>query len=120
MNAGQHINSTYRDYGAAVMYEAGKLIAIGGGDPPVNTAELVNLNVGTTWTSTSSMQYARRQFNALALADGKVLVVGGTNAPGFNTESGSIYTPELWNPATGSWTAMADMTIPRTYHAWSR
>jgi PKD repeat protein len=117
VNAGQHINSTFRDYGTAVVYAPGKLIALGGGDPPVNTAELVDLNVGTTWTSTSSMQFARRQLNALVLADGKVLVVGGTNAAGFNTESGSILTPELWNPATGSWATMSDMTIPRTYHS---
>ena len=117
LNAGQHINGTYRDYGTAVVYAPGKLIALGGGDPPVNTAELVDLNVGPTWTSTASMQFARRQLNALVLADGKVLVVGGTNAPGFNTESGSIYTPELWDPTTGSWTAMSNMTIPRTYHS---
>ena len=117
INAGQHINSTYRDYGTAVVYAPGKLIALGGGDPPVKTAELVDLNVGPTWTSTASMQFARRQLNALVLADGKVLVVGGTSAPGFNTESGSILTPELWDPDTGSWTAMSDMAIPRTYHS---
>jgi len=117
-NAGQHINSTFRDYGTAVVYEPGKLIALGGGSqPPVNTAELVDLNVGTTWRSTASMQFARRQLNALVLADGKVLVVGGTSAPGFNTESGSVLTPELWDPTTESWTAMSDMAIPRTYHS---
>ncbi len=117
VNAGMHINSTFRDYGTGVVYAPGKIIAIGGGDPPVNTAELVDLNVGTTWTSTSSMKFARRQLNALVLADGKVLVVGGTNGSGFNNEAASILTPELWDPATGSWTSMMDMTIPRTYHS---
>jgi PKD repeat protein len=117
VDAGKHIASTFRDYGTDVVYAPGKIIAIGGGDPPVNTAELVDLNVGTTWTSTASMKFARRQLNALVLADGKVLVVGGTNGPGFNNEAASILTPELWDPATGGWTSMSDMTIPRTYHS---
>ncbi len=117
VNASQHVNSTFRDYGTGVVYAPGKIIAIGGGDPPVNTAELVDLNAGTTWTSTASMQYARRQLNALVLADGRVLAVGGTNGSGFNDEAASILTPELWNSATRSWTAMAAMTVPRAYHS---
>ena len=26
-------------------------------------------------------------------------------------------TPEIWNPATGKWTTLAPMAIPRTYHS---
>ena len=25
--------------------------------------------------------------------------------------------PEIWNPATGKWTTLAPMAIPRTYHS---
>lgn len=114
---GQTAGGVYRDYGTGVAYEPGKVLIIGGGDPPVNTAEVVDLNTGAAWKPTGSMQYARRQFNALVVADGKVLVIGGTNAPGFNTESGSILAPEIWDPATGLWTTLASMKVPRTYHS---
>jgi PKD repeat protein len=114
---GSTISGVFRDYGTAVTYEPGKVLIIGGGDPPVNSAETIDLNVGGAWKATGSMQHARRQFNASVLADGKVLVTGGTNAAGFNTESGSLLAPEMWDPATGGWTTLASMTIPRTYHS---
>ena len=114
---GRTFGGVYRDYGTSVTYAPGKLLIIGGGDPPVNTAEVVDLNTRSAWTPTGSMQYARRQFNALVLADGKVLVVGGTNAPGFNNPAGSILAPEIWDPATGQWTTLASMKVPRNYHA---
>src|SRR2546429_7332515 len=33
-----------RDYGSAVMYEPGKILYVGGGGPPTNTAEIIDLN----------------------------------------------------------------------------
>jgi hypothetical protein len=33
-----------RDYGSAVMYADGKILVLGGGDPPTNTAEVIDLN----------------------------------------------------------------------------
>src|SRR3989454_12273805 len=54
-----------RNYGSAVMYEPGKILYAGGGDPPTNTAEIIDLNSASpTWTYTSSMAHARRQMNA--------------------------------------------------------
>ena len=77
-----------RDYGSAVMYETGKIFMVGGGDPPTATAEVIDLNGGSgAWRSVASMAVARRQSNATILADGKVLVTGGTNASGFNSRS---------------------------------
>ena len=35
-----------REYGAFIMYAPGKIIIIGGGDPPVKTAETIDLNTG--------------------------------------------------------------------------
>ena len=32
-----------RDYGSAVMYAPGKILVMGGGDPPTNTAEVIDL-----------------------------------------------------------------------------
>ena len=81
-----------------IMYTPGKIIIIGGGDPPVKTAETIDLNTGGGWQSTGSMQYARRQMNSTVLPDGKVLAIGGTGGAGFNNESGAVLAPELWDP----------------------
>lgn len=115
---GRTTGGIYRDYGTSVMYEPGKVLIIGGGDsPPVKTAEIVNLNAGSGWQRTGDMAHARRQHNATVLADGKVLVTGGTSAPGFNNEDGQVLAAELWNPATGSWTTLASMKVGRQYHS---
>ena len=109
-----------RDYGSAVMYETGKILLVGGGDPPTATAEVIDVSGGTgAWRSVASMAVARRQSNATILADGKVLVTGGTNAPGFNSppSSSAVLAAELWDPATEHWTTLAHMTHYRIYHS---
>ena len=94
----------YRDYGSAVMYADGKILVLGGGDPPTNTAEVIDLNQPSpTWRSVAPMSIARRQLNATLLPDGTVLVTGGTSGPGFNNATDPVYPAELWDPATESW-----------------
>ncbi len=106
-----------RTYGAAVMYESGKVLVVGGADPPENTAEVIDLNQPSpTWTMTGAMAFSRRHNNATVLPDGQVLVTGGSSAPGFNNESGAVLIPEMWNPQTGEWTAMAAHRYGRVYH----
>ena len=98
-----------RDYGSAVMYEPGKILYVGGGDPPTDTAEIIDLNQpNPTWTYTDSMAAARRQLNATLLPTGDVLVTGGTSGSGFNDLVGAVRTAELWNPTTGKWTVGPD------------
>ena len=108
-----------RDYGSAVMYEPGKVLVMGGGDPPKNTAEVIDLNAASpSWRLVDSMQFSRRQINATLLPDGKVLVTGGTAAPGFSDPSGHVDAAELWDPATENWTTLASSSgIPRVYHS---
>jgi Domain of unknown function (DUF1929)/Kelch motif len=109
-----------RDYGSAVMYDVGKIFMVGGGDPPTATAEVIDINAGTgAWRSVASMAVARRQSNATILADGRVLVTGGTNASGFNgpPSNAAVLAAELWDPATERWTTLARMTHYRVYHS---
>ena len=109
-----------RDYGSAVMYAPGKILYVGGGDPPTNTAEIIDLNQpNPTWTFTGPMAFPRRQLNATILPTGEVLVTGGTSAPGFNNSLGGVHAAELWNPATGNWTTMASNAVTRVYHSTS-
>jgi hypothetical protein len=108
----------FRDFGSSVMYDKGKIVIIGGGNPPQNTAETIDLNqANPIWHATESMSFARRQHNATILADGQILVTGGTNGEGFNNLSMPVTTPELWNPVDGRWTQMAAEAIPRMYHS---
>jgi hypothetical protein len=111
-------NVADRRLGSAVMYAPGKILYVGGGDPPTASAEVINLNqVPPFWRNVPSMAYARRQMNATLLADGTVLVTGGTRGPGFNNQPGAVHVAELWNPTTESWTTMASETRNRTYHS---
>jgi autotransporter-associated beta strand protein len=108
----------FRDYGTAVIYNDGKILAVGGADPPTATAEVVDLNAATpAWRSVGSMSIARRQINGTVLPDGKVLVTGGSSAAGFNTESGAVLYAEMWDPATETFTKMATYTQYRGYHS---
>jgi galactose oxidase len=107
-----------RRMGSAVMYAAGKILYAGGGDPPTSSAEVIDLNqTSPGWRSVSGMHFARRQLNATILADGKVLVTGGTSGPGFNDVTRPVYDAELWDPATESWSIMARESVVRTYHS---
>ncbi|HEY9065434.1 MAG TPA: galactose oxidase-like domain-containing protein [Burkholderiaceae bacterium] len=107
-----------RNYGSAVMYADGKILVLGGGDPPTSTAEVIDLNQPSpSWRTVASMSVARRQLNATLLPDGNVLVTGGTSGPGFNNATTPVYTAELWNPATETWKTLASATVPRLYHS---
>jgi hypothetical protein len=107
-----------RDYGSAVMYAPGKILYAGGGDPPTDSAEIIDLNQPSpTWTFTGEMAFARRQMNATLLPTGDVLVTGGTSSGGFNDPAGVVRAAELWHPATGTWTTLASSAVVRVYHS---
>jgi len=115
-------NSIYgfRDYGSSVLYDDGKVLIVGGSDPPTNTAEVIDLNASTpAWRSVSPMTYKRRQINATLLPDGTVLVTGGSSSPGFNEPAGAVYAGELWDPVAETWTTVASFTQYRGYHSFT-
>jgi hypothetical protein len=107
-----------RDYGSAVMYAPGKVLIMGGDDPPTNTAETIDLNSSSpAWSFTNPMAGPRRQLNATILPDGTVLVTGGSSGKGFNNTKSPVYIAELWNPDTSAWTTLASSTAFRGYHS---
>ena len=67
------------------------------------------------------MKIRRRQTTAIILADGKVLVTGGSSQCGFTNEAGAVFAPELYDPAVVSpadpWTTMANASVVRVYHS---
>ncbi|MBI3757782.1 MAG: DUF1929 domain-containing protein [Deltaproteobacteria bacterium] len=116
-----------RSYGTAVMYEPGKILIAGGGNPsngntPLDdstaTAEVIDLNdANPVWRSVAPMNFSRRHLNATLLPDGTVLVTGGVDGPGFNNESKAVFAAELWNPVTETWTLLPAMQGTRGYHS---
>lgn len=130
----RHIYGFNRDYGSAVMYEAGKILVVGGGghtgwptpDPKTNSptasAETIDLNqTSPTWRNTDPMENRRRHMNATILPDGQVLATGGTQGGGFVniSEGNAVKAAEVWNPETGNWTTLASNRVMRIYHSVS-
>lgn len=113
-----------RDYGSAVMYQPGKVMILGGSNPPdgppTPTAELIDLTTSNpAWQYTEPMRYPRRHLNATLLPDGQVLVTGGTRSAGFSDPAGAVHEAELWNPTTGHWSPLAANQVNRVYHSSS-
>jgi galactose oxidase len=114
-----------RQYGPAVTYAPGKVVYLGGGNDvdtgrPTADCERIDLDQpAPAWVPAASMAFRRRQHNATLLADGTVLVTGGTGGPGFNDLSpGSpVHAAELWDPVSDTWTTLAEEDVDRCYHA---
>jgi hypothetical protein len=103
------------------MYEPGKILYVGGANPPTNTAEIIDLNQpDPQWTYTGSLAEARWNLNATVLPTGDVLVTSGV-AGARNNPALAVHRTELWNPGTGSWTTLAssDGSLLRGYHSTS-
>ncbi len=73
------------------------------------SAELYNPATGT-WTPTGSMTQPRFGHTATLLPSGQVLVAGGCCAP---MSSNGMTSAELYNPATGAWTATGSLATAR-------
>ncbi|MFF8378499.1 discoidin domain-containing protein [Streptomyces sp. NPDC015661] len=122
-SAGTRADSQDAMTGNAVAYDIGKLLTLGGSPAYENTpatrrAYTVGVNGDQVLTArTGDMGHARAFGNSVVLPDGKVAVFGGQAIPGAFSDAASVLTPELWDPATGRFTPLASMAIPRNYHS---
>jgi len=92
---------------------AGGAATVNGSFVVFSSAELYNPATGT-WTHTGSMNAAREQHPATLLTNGQVLAAGGYNdADPFNH---SLSSAELYNPATGKWSATGSLNTARYGH----
>jgi galactose oxidase-like protein/List-Bact-rpt repeat protein len=118
-----------RSYGSAVMLD-NTVVYFGGGGAnncptalPQRSAEKIDLGAAApAWQAIAPMAYRRRQLNATILADGTVLVTGGTGQCGFSNEAGAVFAAERWNPSAGTggkgvWTTLANASVVRVYHS---
>ncbi|WP_306334575.1 kelch repeat-containing protein [Streptomyces sp. KL118A] len=98
----------------------GKVLATGGtsgasrGAPALATTELYD-PATRAWTPSGSMAGPRAGHSAVRLADGKVLVAGGTTVRSAQSTK-ALHTAELYDPVAGTWSAAGDMTEGRAGH----
>jgi len=117
-------NADYVEQAASVLLPPAqdqKVMIIGGGNgfsgQATNRVNIVDLTASNpTYTAAASLNYARMHHNAVLLPDRTVFVCNGS-AMG---EDGSkaTRTPEIYNPATNTWTTGATANVNnRLYHS---
>jgi len=99
---------------SATRLQDGTVLVAGGFDyghviPMYVKATLWNPVTGT-WTQTGDMNRGRASHSATLLADGEVLVAGGSD------DNGLTATAEIYNPATGQWRLTGRLNQGRLRH----
>lgn len=120
----------YPKEGCFAMYAEGRILVAGGSSntnqnpsdastgTSTNLAFTIDIRSGTpVVTPTASMKFVRQFANSVILPTGEVMVIGGNSSGLKFNDTGSILAPEIWNPTTGQWREVTDMSVPRNYHS---
>ena len=111
--------SAARAFATATLLANGRVLVVGGGagNTFLSSAELYDPTTGT-WSPAGTMNVPRGFHTATLLADGRVLV-----ASGASLTSGTLTlrpSAEIYDPATGSWTATGSLGTARVFHTETR
>jgi galactose oxidase-like protein/Kelch motif protein len=114
----------YRHYGTTILLplnnttsEKGKILIVGGSptaaDPATTSCRILDFNAGNPQVRTvDALQYGRKYVAPVILPDGKVVVFGGAEQGTSNPRR----VPEMFSPATETWTSLATANVVRVYH----
>ena len=111
----------HRTRGGPHRHAAARRQAAGGGRREVGGAGTAAADlfdpVGATWTSVAPMNVMRSSHTATLLADGRVLVAGGSTvssaaAKGYVNNASA----EIYDPVANTWTATPPMSVARSHH----
>lgn len=112
------MNATRFDGQTATLLPNGKVLVAGGSSTdyvtPVPNAELYDPTTGT-FSATGSMTAVRYQYTATLLPSGQVLIAGGCLDNG-GSPCQTLASAELYNPATGTFSATGSMAAVRADH----
>ena len=111
-----HLNVA-RSSASAVLLPNGEVLIAGGCvadclGATTTSAELYH-SLGGTWTPTNAMETARVYFSMVRMHNGEILVAGGCTSLDANGCTAVTNKAEIYNPATGKWTATDSMTAAR-------
>jgi hypothetical protein len=100
----------------ATLLRSGVVLLAGGTNNEIatNAADLYDPRTGVM-TSTGSMTVVRANHTATLLPNGQVLIAGGCNGTDFACVT-TWASAELYDPASGTFTATGSMGVPRQYH----
>lgn len=99
-------------YFPALMFAPGKILSV----RKQTKVVVIDINGSTpVITPTSNIDQNRSWANATVMADGKVVISGGSAVTNQLTDV--AYSNQIWDPATGQWTTGASATKPRLYHS---
>lgn len=106
--------STPRNSQAGTLLANGSVLVAGGQDENGNTLASAEIYNPTTqaWTLTGSMTTPRYLHSASLLPNGDVLVAGGWPSTCCSGSQTPLTSSEIWNPTTGTWTAIGNMANP--------
>lgn len=115
--SGTWTNTTSMSFGhsghTSTLLPDGRVLIVGGGSTATNIfsdfSYIVELYDPATeaWTITNSLNYGRSGHTATMLADGRVMVVGGTY----------LSSVELFDPVSGMWMSTNSLNAARTSHS---
>ena len=96
----------------AVMFAPGEILSLRDQSQVV----VININASApVVTPTNNIDQVRFLSNATVMADGRVLINGGSEV--WNDLTGAAYQATIWDPTTGLWSAAAIASKPRLYHS---
>jgi len=109
--------NAHRHHHTATLLPNGKVLVAGGrdGSSILRSAELYDPATGT-WSVTGRLSTSRIFHTATLLPNSKVLIAGGYTSdapPSF----GITNSAELYDPATGTWSATGALTAHRAWHS---
>jgi galactose oxidase len=108
----------------AVMYDVGRILQVGGNGAKnqhltdsSERATTIDVRGGApVIADTGSMDHRRQWANATVLANGQVVVTGGTRFAD-NGGDDAVLDAEQWSSSTGSWSTLASAAVVRNYHS---
>lgn len=108
-----------RDRHTVTLLEDGRILMAGGQvtagicparlHVPMSRAEVYD-PTADAWEPAGAMAISRTGHSSSLLADGRVLIAGGSTAAAM----------EVWDPADGAWAHGGDLILPRAFHAATR
>lgn len=126
VNAGPRGDDAYAMNGNAVVFDTGRILKLGGA-PAYDSGKasdatyVIDIRGGPTAPvsvrKVAPMAFPRALSNSVVLPNGQVVVVGGMNLSKVFSDARPVYMAELWDPQTETFTRLAPMTTPRTYHS---